>query len=88
MYSYLCDSAHSGSLGVLQIRQANTAESQRSLCQSSMTVTMIAAAYMVKAYCRLLPPSEIALSQYPDRARLVEAWTEIGRRAPEGPTQE
>jgi len=82
-YSYLCGYAHAGNLSVLQMRQADTAESQRSLCASSMNLVLIAMANMVKSYCAVFPKAMARLRQEPDRAALVEVWTGVGSAAPE-----
>lgn len=82
-YSYLCGYAHAGNLSILQMRQADTAESQRSLCASSMTLVLIAMANMVKSYCAVFPKAMVRLNQEPDRATLVEVWTGVGSAAPE-----
>lgn len=82
-YSYLCGYAHAGNLSVLQIRQAATAESQRTLCASSMNLVLIAMANMVKSYCAIFPKAMARLDQEPDRAELVEIWKKVGSAAPE-----
>lgn len=82
-YSYLCGHAHAGNPSVLQMRQADTAESQRSLCEISMTLVLITMANMVKSYCPVFPKAMARLSQEPDRAALVEVWTGVGSAAPE-----
>jgi hypothetical protein len=81
-YSYLCGYAHAGNLSVLQMRQANTAELQRSLCASSMTLVVIAMANMVKSYCAVFPKSMGGLTQDPEGAGLVDVWTGIGAAGP------
>ncbi len=80
-YSYLCGYAHAGNLSVLQMRQADTAESQRTLCASSMTLVLIAMANMVKSYCAVFPNAMVRLDQEPDRAALVEVWMGVGSAA-------
>jgi hypothetical protein len=82
-YAYLCGYAHAGNLSILQIRQANTAALQRSLCASSMTLVSIAMANMVKAYCAFFPKSMERLNQEPASVSLVEVWIGVGRSAPE-----
>jgi hypothetical protein len=81
-YSYLCGYAHAGNLSVLQMRQADTAELQRSLCASSMTLVLIAMANMVKSYCAVFPKSMDRLTQDPDGAGLAEVWTGVGASGP------
>lgn len=81
-YSYLCGYAHAGNLSVLQMRQANTADLQRSLCASSMSLVLIAMANMVKSYCAVFPKSMNRLTQDPVGARLVEVWSGVGTAEP------
>lgn len=65
------------------MRQADTSESQRTLCASSMTLVLIAMANMVKSYCALFPKAMVRLDQEPGRAALVEVWMGVGSAAPE-----
>jgi hypothetical protein len=81
-YAYLCGYAHAGNLSVLQMRQADTAEFQRSLCASSMNLVLIAMASMVKSYCAVFPKAMARLSQEPDSAGLVKVWIGVGSTAP------
>lgn len=57
-YRYLCSYAHAGSVSVVQLRQAQTAEGQRSLFAATMGLVMIVMAYMVKAYCAVFSRSQ------------------------------
>ena len=81
-YSYLCGYAHAGNLSVLQMRQADTAEFQRSLCASSMNLVLIAMARMVQSYCAVFPKAMDRLSQEPEGAGLVKVWVGFGSTAP------
>lgn len=82
-YSYLCGYAHAGNLSILQLRQADTAEYQRSLCASSMNLVLIAMANLVKSYCGLFPQAMARLEREPRRGTLVEVWVGVGRSAPQ-----
>lgn len=77
-YRHLCSYAHAGSLSVLQLRQAQTAETQRSLCAATIGVVMITMAYMARAYCAVFPKSQVALQQNQCAALLVDQWIQIG----------
>ena len=77
-YRYLCSYAHAGSVIVVQLRQAQTAEGQRSLFAATMGVVMIVMAYMVKAYCAVFPRSQAALQKDQSGALLVDQWVQIG----------
>lgn len=77
-YSYLCEYAHAGNLSVLQIRNAQTLQSQRSLCAATIGVLIISTANMIKSYCKVFPKSESSLQEDPDGAALVDMWIDIG----------
>jgi|SRR3990172_11272399 len=77
-YSYLCEYAHAGNLSVLQIRNAQTLQSQRSLCAATIGVLIISTANMIKSYCKMFPKSELSLQEDPDGAALVDMWIDIG----------
>jgi hypothetical protein len=77
-YSYLCEHAHAGNLSVLQIRDAQTIQSQRSLCAATIGVLVISTANMIKSYCKIFPKSESYLQEDPDGTALVDMWIDIG----------
>lgn len=83
-YSYLCGYAHAGSLSVLQVRQANDAKSQQTLCAATMSVLTIAMAYMIKEYCSLFEKSAAVLRQNNEMAEAVNFWVEIGATSEDG----
>jgi hypothetical protein len=83
LYAYLCGYAHAGHLSVLQLRQANVAMSQRSLCATSMNLVLIAMANMVRSYCTLFLKARIRLEQEPNRGSLVDVWIGVGSAGPE-----
>ncbi len=82
-YSYLCGYAHAGNLSVVQMRQADTAELQQSLCTGSMGVLMIAMAHMVMAYCHVFEKSRERLVADPEAVMLVDVWVGVGASGPE-----
>jgi len=77
-YRHLSSYAHAGSLSVLQLRQASTANDQRFLYASTIGLVMITMAYMAKAYCAVFPKSQTALQGDPNGALLVDQWVQIG----------
>lgn len=77
-YRHLSSYAHAGSLSVLQLRQAGTANDQRSLYASTIGLVMIAMANMVKAYCVVFPRSQAGLEQDKEGTLLVNQWVRIG----------
>lgn len=77
-YRYLCDYAHTGNLSVLQVQQADTAESQKTLCNATIEFIMIAIANIIKSYCKLFPKSNAILLSDKDSAKIVDLWIKIG----------
>lgn len=77
-YSYLCEYAHAGNLGALQIRNARTLQSQRALCGATIGVLIVSIANMVKSYCEVFPKSQECLQENQEGARLVKMWIEVG----------
>jgi len=77
-YRFLCSYAHAGSMSVLQIRQAETAEQQRELCGATMGLAMITMAYLVKSYCVLFDKSKNYLDQNEEFRNYIKMWVEIG----------
>jgi hypothetical protein len=82
-YYYLCGFAHAGNLSVLQIRQARTANSQKSLCAATISLIMIAIANMIKSYCKIFPISQSVLTEDTEAATLVEIWVTVGSTSTE-----
>lgn len=80
IYSYLCGYAHSGSLSILQIRQAKTKKIQRSLLAGSMNVIIIAVANMIFSYCRIFPKGNKALEKNPQATNLAQIWVNIAQQ--------
>jgi hypothetical protein len=77
-YSYLCEYAHAGNLGIIQIRNAHTLQDQRALCNATIGLLIISIANMVKAYCEVFPNSQASLQQDQDGTNLARMWIEIG----------
>lgn len=77
-YSYLCGYAHSGSLSVLQWRQARSYEEKRDLMGSTINLNLIAIANMISCYCKVFPKSnEYYIKNHPPQ-NVVELWLSIG----------
>jgi len=77
-YSYLCEHAHAGNLGIIQIRNVHTLKDQRALCNATIGLVIISIANMVKAYCEVFPNSQASLQQDQDGTNLTRMWIEIG----------
>lgn len=79
-YSILCGYAHSTSLSVLQMKQANGLAAQRQLVTSSIGILNIVLANAITCYCELFPKPKAALQSDPAAAQLVQVWVEVGKR--------
>jgi len=77
-YRFVCSYAHAGSMSVLQLRQAETAEQQKALCGATMALTMISMAYFVKSYCLLFQKSKEFLKNNEEFSHHIKLWVEIG----------
>ena len=80
VYRYLCSYAHSGSLSVLQVREAKTREDQLALASTSLELVMVAVAFMIRAYCRMFPKAQAALDADEQGCAAVDLWVEVGSR--------
>ncbi len=77
-YRYLCSYAHAGSLSVRQLREAKSAEAQRSLLPATMKAVMIALANLIGSYCLVFPRSHAALDGDSRGSALVDTWVYVG----------
>ncbi len=77
-YHYLCGYAHAGNLSVLQIRKADTPQTQKSLCAATVGVLKISTANMIQAFCKIFRKSQAVLDQDTDGTALVDMWISIG----------
>lgn len=77
-YSYLCGYAHSGSLSVLQWRQAQTYQEKRDLMNSTINLLLIAMANIIKCYCRVFPKSNDHYVKNHQPKNVVDLWIDIG----------
>lgn len=77
-YRYLCSFAHSGSLSVLQVRQAKSAVDQKRLADGTLRLVNVAVAFMTKAYSSLFPKAGTALATEDALAACVAEWVRLG----------
>lgn len=77
-YSFLSEYAHSGSLSIRQLHQADNATSQKTLFAPSLGLLMIAMANMIKSYCVRFPKANIALIGDEESAAIVDKWIYVG----------
>lgn len=80
-YRHLCSYAHSGSLSVLQVRQATTRADQLFLSEMSLRLVNVAVAFMVNAYGTMFPAGHHALSGNKDLNHTVKEWMRLGATA-------
>jgi len=77
-YRFLCSFAHSGSLSVLQLRQAKSPEDRRQLADAALRFVNVPLAFMTKAYCSLFAKAAAALTADTALAAQVEEWVRLG----------
>jgi hypothetical protein len=77
-YTYLCSFAHSGSLSVLQVRQAKGAEERSMLAEGTLRLLNVALAFMVHSYCSLFPRAAGAVHAESTFASTVQEWVDLG----------
>jgi hypothetical protein len=75
MYRYLCSYAHSGSLSMVQINQAESKEVQLRLAETNLGTALIIMSSMVTAFVDLFPEARQCLEAAPEHQRyLVKLW--------------
>jgi Family of unknown function (DUF5677) len=75
MYRYLCSYAHSGSLSMLQINEAENKEVQFRLAEPNLGTALIIMSRMVTAFAELFPEARRCLEAAPEHQRyLVRLW--------------
>jgi hypothetical protein len=77
-YAYLSSFAHSGSLSVLQVRQAKTFSDRSFLAQGTLRLVNVALAFMARSYCGLFFRAGEALRAHATFAATVQHWVELG----------
>jgi len=78
-YSFLSGYAHSSSLSVLQMRQADSLTAQQQLVTGSIGILNIVLANAITCYCELFPKAKAALQSDPAAAQLVRVWVGVGK---------
>ncbi len=81
VYRYLCGYAHSSSLSILQLSQANTAQVQSALFAGTVGVIKIAMSNFIFEYCKLFPNSKLELNKNAEAKMAAEDWIRIGKEA-------
>jgi len=79
-YNYLCGYAHAGSINILQIQQAHSADNQKALFSASIGLLMIAMANMIRFYCNLFPKSNEA-QEASEHKEIVDKWIWVGQHS-------
>lgn len=78
MYRYLCSYAHSGSLSVMQVRQAETKKDQQFLAETTLRLINVALAFMTKTYCSMFEKAQVALLKEEPLKAKVDEWARLG----------
>jgi hypothetical protein len=81
VHRYLSSYAHSGSLSVLQLRQAKNSEDRRRFLDSAFRLANIGLAVMIKGYCSFFPKAGQALQQHPLFTAKVDEWIHLAKEA-------
>jgi hypothetical protein len=79
-YSYLCGYAHTGRLSVLQIAQARTKDSQRSLAEVCIGYGCVVVANFLFGYASLFPKAAEALQSHSLAYQTALIWREISQQ--------
>jgi len=78
-YSVLSGYAHSSSLSVLQMKQANSLVAQQQLVSGPIGILNIVLANAITCYCELFPKPKATLQSDPAAALLVKVWVGVGK---------
>lgn len=78
-YSFLSGYAHSTSLSVLQMIQANSLAAQQQSVTGSIGILNIILANAITCYSELFPKAKAALQSDPAAALLVQVWVGVGK---------
>jgi hypothetical protein len=74
IYAWLCSYQHADALSAIQIRAADSHESQQHMVESSLFLVAVSLSQMIRAYLRLWPQLELVANRYPRTQRLVEMY--------------
>lgn len=77
-YTYLSSFAHSGSLSVLQVRQARSPTQRYSLAEGTLRLVNVALAFMTRSYCGLFSRVDEAFRTQSTLASTVQHWVDLG----------
>lgn len=74
IYSYLCGYSHSSYISALQVGQADSPETQRSLTQAILGIGVVIMAHYAFTYSRVFKQAEAVLAVKPEARRIAEKW--------------
>lgn len=80
LYDYLSDHAHSGSLAVLQVSEAQSPEVQLAYINSSLRMIMVVLCKMIGSFTERFPKAAQGLQADPEAAHICGVLTEAVRR--------
>lgn len=77
-YAYLCSSAHSGSLSVLQLRHPKTQEDRTRMLHVALGFVNISLAMMTRTYPAVFPKTQSVLDSEANFAKAASLWVYVG----------
>lgn len=79
VYRLFCSYAHSGSISVLQVRQAKARDDQKFLAETTLRLINVALASMTSVYCAFFPKARAAVELEKLLKEKVDEWMSLGR---------
>jgi hypothetical protein len=74
IYSYLCGYSHSSYISALQVGQADSVDTQKSLTQAILGIGVVIMAHYAFTYSRVFKRAEEILSANSEAKRIAEKW--------------
>ena len=81
LYSYLSDYAHSGSLSILQWREARSNDIRKRLMYATLGLILIVMANFIDCYCRVFPRALDNIKKSNVDISEVKIWIEAGAKS-------
>jgi hypothetical protein len=79
-YGYLFGYAHASNLSVLQLREMETAKTQKDLCNSTIGYILIALSKFIKSYTKVFPKAKPIYESLNDKS-IIEVWDSVGSKS-------
>ena len=78
-YAWLSSYQHSDALSAIQIRTADTYETQRWMAHGSLLLVAISLSTVIKGYLRLWPHLKLVANLYPNTQELIEMYSSFDK---------